>query len=50
MIELLLLMFAFLCFLIAAWQSPPPSFNRIVCIGLAALALAFLLAHTGIGK
>ena len=42
-VRLILLVFAFVCFVIGAMQNPPtPSWNRIVSAGLAFLTASFI--------
>jgi len=40
-----LLLFAFVCFVFAAWQQASPQWNRIVAIGLAAFVLASVMVR-----
>jgi hypothetical protein len=42
-IRLICLVFALVCFLIAAWQPANPIWNRLIAAGLAAFVLAGLL-------
>lgn len=43
MLQSLVFMFALVCFLVAAWQSASPHWNRLIAIGLAAFMLSFLV-------
>lgn len=43
LLHLLLVVFAFACFIFAAWQHASPTWNRIVAVGLAAFVLSFVL-------
>jgi hypothetical protein len=44
MITLILLVFAFVCFTLAAFWNPPPWYNRLVAAGLAFWVLSVLVA------
>jgi hypothetical protein len=44
LIQTVLLVLAFVCFAIAAWQPVSPIYNRMVAVGLAALSLSLILA------
>lgn len=43
MLQLILVMLALVCFLLAAWQPVSPFYNRLVAVGLAALAASMLV-------
>jgi hypothetical protein len=42
-IHFVLLVLAFVCFVLSAWQAMAPIWNRLISVGLAALALAMVL-------
>lgn len=42
-----LLILAFVCFALAAWIQQQPIWNRLVAVGLAAVAIALFLAGGG---
>ena len=44
-IHIILLVFALVCFLFAAWQHTAPQWNRIVAAGLAAWVAASVLVR-----
>jgi hypothetical protein len=41
-LQLVLFVFAFVCFVIAGWQAAEPHYHRLVAIGLAFFAAAFV--------
>jgi len=41
-IHLILLVFALVCFILAAWGISPPNWNRLVAAGLAFLAASMI--------
>jgi hypothetical protein len=42
-VQTLLLLFAFVCFIVAAWLPAQPQWNRLIAAGLAAFVLAGIL-------
>jgi hypothetical protein len=41
-IQLVLFIFAFVCFCIAAWQAGQPYYNKLIAAGLAFFVAAFI--------
>jgi uncharacterized membrane protein required for colicin V production len=46
-LDLILLVFAFVCFVLAAWQGSAPYHPRLIAAGLAFFVASFIF-HTGV--
>jgi hypothetical protein len=47
-IPLLLMVFSFVCFVLASWPAAAPHWNRLIAAGLAFWSLVIVLGYTGV--